>query len=161
LAVKKGLVATGLGAVDHLANATVALLRFQERHAPDVVAELLEPYADSGGDWPNRLRSVAEWSDHTTGRRFFELTLRLIDNGVLDAVRGPIAANSTFWSMFYQLGKRRPEWVPEVVAHWLRRRLAVLAANDEDPNRTALFGHDQFAREPIDMAACERARCLR
>lgn len=152
-AVKKGLVAGWLAADGHLANATVAMLRFHERHRPDVVAELLEPYADSGGDWPLRLRSIAEWSDHTDSRRFFDLVLRLIDNGVLDEARGPIASNSTFWSMFYQLGKRRPEWVPEVIAHWLQRRLAILAAKGENPRRAEVFGHDQFAEEPIDDAA--------
>jgi hypothetical protein len=152
-AVNKGLVAGWLAADGPLASMAVNLLRFHARHAADIVAELLEPYTDNGGDWPVRLRSIVEWSDHTTSRRLFDLTLRLIDNGVLDEARGPIAVNSTFWSMFYELGKRRPEWVPEIIAHWLRRRIAVLAAKGEDLGRGDVFGQDQFAEEPIGNAA--------
>jgi hypothetical protein len=152
-AVSKGLVQRWLAADGPLANVAVNLLRIHERHAADVVAELLEPYADSGGDWPIRLRSAVEWSGHTTSRRFFDLTLRLIDNGVLDDARGPIASNSTFWSMFYQLGKKRPEWVPEVISHWLRRRLALVTSTDKNLKRADVFGDDQFAAEPIGNAA--------
>lgn len=154
-AVKKGLVAAWLAADGPRANVAVNLLRFHERHAADTVAELLERYAGSGGDWPARLRWVVEWSDHTTSRRLFDLTLRLLDNGVLDEARAPIAANSTFWSMFYQLGKQRPQWVPEVIAHWLRRRTAVLAAKGEALGRAEIFGYDQFAEEPIGDAAAK------
>jgi hypothetical protein len=152
-AVSKGHVQRWLAAKGPLANMAASLLRIHERHSADVVAELLEPYVDGGGEWPARLRWIVEWSDHTASRRFFDLTLRLIDNGILDDARGPIASNSTFWSLFYQLGKRRPEWVPEVVSHWLRRRLTVLATAGEDLKRRDLFGHDQFAAEPIVNAA--------
>jgi hypothetical protein len=55
--------------------------------------------------------------------------------------------------MFYQLGKNRPEWVPEVISHWLRRRLAVFAAKGEDLKRADVFGNDQFAVEPVGNAA--------
>lgn len=152
-AVSKGLVQRWLAADGPITNMAASLLRVHERQSADLVAELLEPYIDSGGEWPARLRWIAEWSDHTTSRRFLNLTLRLIDNGVLDDARGPIASNSTFWSMFYGLGEDRPEWVPEVISHWLRRRLAVLATTGEDLKRGDLFRHDQFAAEPIGSAA--------
>jgi hypothetical protein len=152
-AVSKGLIQRWLAADGPLANMAANLLRIHERHVADVVAELLEPYADRSGDWAVRLRSIVEWSDHTTSRRIFDLTLRLIDNGVLDDARGPIAVNSTFWSLFYELGNKRPEWVPEVIAHWLRRRIAVLEAKGEDLKRADVFGYDQFGAEPIGNAA--------
>lgn len=151
--VKKGLVAGWLAADGRRASMAVDLLRCHERHAADIVAGLLERYVDSGGDWPARLRSIIEWSDHTTSRRLFDLTLRLIDNGVLDKARGPIAVNSTFWSMFYELGKRRPQWVAEVIAHWLRRRIMVLEEDGKELGRAEVFGHDQLAEEPIGDAA--------
>ena len=47
---------------------------------------------------------------------------------MLDEARGPITVNSTFWSMLHVLGENRPEWVPGVLAHRLRRRLAVIRA---------------------------------
>lgn len=152
-AVAKGFVQRWLAADGTLANMAVNLLRIHERHSADVVAQLLEPYVDNGSDWPARLRSVIEWSDYTTSRRFFDLVLLLIDNGVLDDARGPIASNSTFWSMFYQLGKDRPEWVPEVISHWLRRRLVVLGAEGKDLRRSEVFGDDRDAAEPIENAA--------
>lgn len=151
-AVSKGLVQRWLATDGVLADMAANQLRVHERHAAEIVAQLLEPFVDSGGNWPTRLRSIAEWSDHTTSRRFFDLTLRLIDNGVLDDARGPVASNSTFWSLFYRLGKRRPEWVSEVISHWLRRRLEVLTTTGEDLTRGDLFGHDPFGAEPIGDA---------
>ncbi len=79
--------------------------------------------------------------------------LRLIDDGTLDEARGPIAVNSTFWSMFYTLGKKRPEWIPEVLTHWLRRRAAIATLEGEKLRRDKVFGHDQFADEPIGEGA--------
>lgn len=156
--VDKGLVAAWTEADGPLANMAANLLRHHQRHAADVVAELLETYADSGGDWALRLRSIVEWSEHSTSRRFFDLTLRLIDNGVLDDARGPIGVNSTFWSIFYSLGQRRPQWVPEVIAHWLRRRIAVLAEGGDDLKCADVFGDDQCAAEPIIKAASSAPR---
>ena len=59
---------------DRLANVAVKYLNFHQRHAPDRVAALLEPYADCGGEWALRLRYVMEWADHQTSRRFFDLS---------------------------------------------------------------------------------------
>ena len=127
---------------DRLADLAVNYLRLHQRHSPDRVAALLEPYAEHGGPWAQRLCFVMQWADHHTSRRFFDLFLRLVDNGTLDDARGPIAANSTFWSMLHSLGKNRPEWVPEVLAYRLRRRHAVLLAAGEDTRSRALLGYD-------------------
>ncbi|MYB68424.1 MAG: hypothetical protein F4X75_07965 [Gemmatimonadetes bacterium] len=141
---------------DRLVNVAVKYLNFHQRHAPDRVAALLEPYADCGGEWALRLRSLMEWADHQTSRRFFDLFLHLVDNGTLDEARGP----STFWSMLYGLGERRPEWVPEVVAHRLRRCLAVIRHAGGDLNGRQLLGSngslvkmcfESSARAPADF----------
>lgn len=150
----RGQVATWLASEQSgIVNAALQYVRLHQRHAPDSVAELLEPYVGCGGEWPARLRFVVEWSDQVSSRRFFDLLLRLIDDGTLDDARGPIAVNSTFWSLFYELGKKRPEWIPEVVAHWLRRRVAVAKAEGKDLQRHAAFGSDTFADEPIQQGA--------
>ena len=52
-------------------NLAVNYLRVHQRHAPDRVAALLEPYTDRGGAWMPRLRHVMEWAEHHTSRRFF------------------------------------------------------------------------------------------
>ena len=144
---RRGVVERGLASGnDRLADAAVNYLRFHQRHAPDRVAALLEPYVDRGGAWAPRLRSLMEWADHHTSHRFFDLFLCLVDNGTLDEARGPITVNSTFWSMLHVLGENRPEWVPEVLAHRLRRRLAVIRAAGEDLRQgRELLGYDQSA----------------
>ena len=139
---------------DRLADAAVNYLRSHQRHAPDRVTALLEPYVDRGSAWAPRLRSLMEWADHHTSRRFFDLFLRLVDNGTLDEARGPVTVNSTFWSMLHNLGENRPEWVPEVLAHRLRRRLTVIRTAGEDLRQGEEFlGYDQSAAKMFDTSA--------
>jgi hypothetical protein len=97
-----------------------------------------------------------QWAHHENSRRFFELFLRLIDNGTLDKARDPFATNGTFWSLLYGLAKARPDWVPEVAAHWLRRRLAIIQQAQLDEHEMPwgrLFDDDTFGREPLSEAA--------
>ena len=102
-----------------------------------------------------------EWADHQTSRRFFDLFLYLVDNGTLDEARGPTAVNSTFWSMLYGLGESRPEWVPEVLAHWLRRCLAVIRHAGEDLNGRELLGSDGSCGKDVFRVCSTRSRRLR
>ena len=142
---------------DRFANVAVNyLLGRHQRRSPDRAAALLEPYADRGGEWALRLRSLMEWADLHTSRRFFDLFLRLVDNGTLDEARGPVAVNATFWDMLHDLGESRPEWVPEVLAHRFRRRFAVIHADGRDLRGRELLGYDRSAAEMIKKSA-ERA----
>lgn len=155
---RRGLM-TGWLASDSegLINMAVNYLRQHQRHVGDRVAELLEPYVGKGGDWPQRLRYLMEWANHENSRRLFDLFLRLIDDGTLDDARGPIAVNSTFWSMLHGLAKARPAWVPEVIAHWLRRRVALIrqqaTAEGGKPNWHDIFNHDDFGTKYFHEAA--------
>ena len=132
---------------DRLTALGTSYLSVHHRHSPDRVAALLEPYAEGDGEWPVRLRNFMQWCELHASRRLFDLFLRLVDNGTLDEARGPIAVNSTFWSMLRTLGKTRPEWVPEVLAHRLRRRLVVVAADGESLGRRELLGYDYSAAD--------------
>ena len=127
---------------DRLANMATNYLRFHQRHSPDRVAALIESYADRGGEWRLRLRSIMESAEHHRSRRFFDLLLRLMDNGTLDDAGDRFATNGTFWSMLYSLGDERPEWVPEVLAQRLRRRLALVRAAGEELRSGSLLAHD-------------------
>ena len=129
---------------ERVADMAVNYLRFHQRHAPDRVAALLEPYVDGGAEWRLRLRSLMESVEHHASRRFFDLFLRLIDDGTLDDARHRFATNGTFWSMFYDLGEDRPEWVSEVLAHRLRRRLALIRETGTQLRYGTLLDHDQF-----------------
>ena len=138
---------------DLLAELAVNYLRVHHPLSPDRVAALFEPYADCGHEWLPRLRSFMEWADLHTSRRLFDLFLRLVDNGTLDEARGPMAVNSTFWDIPHDLAENRLEWVPEVLAHLLRRRVAVVRAAGEDLGPTELLGDDTSAAKMFEESA--------
>jgi hypothetical protein len=158
LADRRGLVTTWLDSSnERTINMAVQYLNFHQRHVGDRVAELLEPFVGKGGDWTLRLRHVMVWANHGNSRRFFEFFLRLIDDGTLDEARGPIASNSTFWSMMHGMSEARPEWIPEVLAHWLRRRFAVIhqTSKDAEPAWDDLFNHDEFGSTYFHTSAAK------
>ena len=138
---------------DQLANLAMSYLNAHHRHSPDRAATLLEPYADRGGQWSVWLRNFMQWAELHKSRRFFDLFLHLVDNGTLDEARGPIAENSTFWSMLYGLSESGPEWIPEVLAHRLRRRLAVMHSAGGKLGRWELLGYDDSVAEMAEKSA--------
>ncbi len=151
---RRGVVEGWLAADnERLAAAAVSYLGRHVAAAPDLVAALLEPYAGTGGAWPARLRFFMERADRHANRRLFELFLRLVDDGTLDEARDRDAAHGTFWSMLGSLGEDRPEWVPEVLAHRLRRRLAIIRSAGEDLGSRELPGYDAAAARLFDRAA--------
>ena len=101
---------------------TALLLRVIQRDLPDRVAELVEPFVGKSESWNDRLAHLAVWGDWSQGRRFLELMLRLIDEGILDDAKGPIAVNSDFWSLVYRLQYTHPSWGCEVAGHFFNRR---------------------------------------
>jgi hypothetical protein len=114
----------------------VGVLRAAQRWSPARVAELVEPFVGSSEMWNRRLIALAQWADLGSDRRFFELVLRLIDEGVLDDATGAIASNADFWDVGYGL-EERSEWAVEYIEHYLRRRLHIAEtrriANPFDP----------------------------
>ena len=152
---RRGLVASWM-ASDALANTATDYLRIHQRHAGDRVADLLEPHVGRDGEWKLRIQHIFQWADLGNSRKLFDLFLRLIDDGTLDNARDPIAVNSTFWSMLYGLAKARPDWIGEVIAHWLRRRKELLFSNRKEDERidwSNLFGHDQFGANHFHESA--------
>ncbi len=161
LAYRKKLIANWL-ASDHqgLVNAGVNYLCVHQRHAGDKVAELLEPYVGKGGPWPQHLCFIVQRADLKRSRCFFDLFLRLIDDGTLDEARRLTAMNSTFWSMLHGLGTAQPEWLPEVIAHWLRRRIELVqqvVPSGETPNWRDLFPQENFIWEDFHQSATKEA----
>jgi hypothetical protein len=139
-----------------LMDMAVHYLRAHQRYAGDRVAELLEPYVGQSQEWQARLRYIIEWASHENSRRFFELFLRLIDDGTLDQARGPLATNSTFWSMLYGLAQARPDWISEVLARWLQRRLVIVQQEQSDGREVQwhnLVNHEDSGPEYLHAAA--------
>ena len=127
---------------DRLADMAVTYLNVHHRTAPDRVAAMLEPYADRGGQWPARLRTFMQRAEFQASRRLFELFLRLVDDGTLDDERVRLRENASFWSIIYTPSRCGPELIPEVLAHRLRRRLAIIQESGEMPGRWEFLGHD-------------------
>ena len=138
---------------DRLADMAVNYLWAHHDHAPDRVAALLEPYADHGDKWPDRLRSLMETTQHHTSRAYFDLLLHLVDNGTLDVVSRDVVKNDTIWLMLYGVGENYPEWIPEVVAHFLRRRMAVIRTAGKDIGESDLIGFDETAARMFQSSA--------
>ena len=157
IADKRGLVTDWLTSDnDRLVDVGVNYARVHQRHSGDRVAELLEPFVGKDGDWPKRLSFIMQWAGLEDSRRFFELFLRLTDDGTLDNTRGPIASNSTFWDLSYGLAKKQPAWIAEVLACWLLRRLSIVRQIGNDggqPEWRDLFNHDDVGAEIIQDAA--------
>ena len=156
IADREGLVAEWLASDnDRLVDVGANYVRVHQRHSADRVAKLLEPFVGRDGNWPQRLSFIMQWADLEHSRRFFELFLRLVDDGTLDDARG-LATNSTFWSMLYGLPEARPDWTAEVLAHWLLRRLSIIRETRSDtdqPDWYELFNHDDFGSKPVQDAA--------
>lgn len=139
-AKQRGLIGTWLSSEnERLADMAVSYLTGHQRHSPDHVAAMLEPYADDGGRWAQRLRSLVARAQHHTSRRFFDFVLSLVANGTLDA------ADGMSWRMFHTLGESHPEWVSEVLAHYLRRRLTVLRGAGKGVHGALVIGDDDSA----------------
>lgn len=106
-------------------NRAVLVLRAVQQSFPDRVAELLEQHIGVAEDWNRRIAFVMQWSDLSGSRRFFDLFLRSIDEGILDDIRRPIISNSDFWDLSYKLPEEQPAWACEVIGHFYNRMLAV------------------------------------
>ena len=150
----RGIVASWLASGhERLVDEAVTNLRVHVLYSPDRVAALLEPYADCAGQWSPRLRNFMQWGNFHANQRVFDLFLRLVDNGTLDETHRPVAGRSLFWSMLHRRARNHPEWIPEVLARWLRRRLAVLHAAGEMPGRRDLLGSDTSLVRMVTEAA--------
>ena len=125
LLVDQGVLQEWLTTDDDRSPEAVTVLNRIQRERPAKVAELLTPFIGQSEDWDARLRWVAQWAELGSSRPFFEFFLQLLEAGVLDEARGPIAVNSDFWSLVYPLHKTRPAWASELIGSYLRRRLAL------------------------------------
>ena len=151
---QRGLVESWLASDnDRLVELAVNYLRFHLLLSPDRVAALLEPYTDRGEPWSTRLRNFMQTARFDASRRIFDLFLRLIDNGALDEMNEPMAGQIPLWSMVHTRVRNHPEWMSEVLAHWIRRRLAALHAAGETPSRRDILGSDTSLTSMIAEAA--------
>ena len=120
------------------------------------MAELVGQYVGKSERWNSRLRHLVTWGDWSQGRRFLELVLRLIDEGILDDARGPIAVNSDFWDLLHKLQDRHQSWGCEVAGHYFsRRRWLNLEAGQPNPFgfSNGMIADSQSAEETLSKLA--------
>ena len=155
IADAKGLIADWLASRnDNLVNTSANYVGFHQRHSGDRVVDLLGPFVGKGGDWPQRFKSVMQSADLTNSRKFFELFLKLIDDGTLD----DDSSDSTFWYNLHSLEDERAEWIPEIFSHWLLRRLSIIQQTVDDsgnPNWHGLFDNSDYSSVYISKAAAQ------
>ena len=153
IADKKGLLAEWLTSQnDNLINTGVNYVQNHLKYSGDKLSELLEPFIGRGGGWPERFQSVMQFADLANSRRFFELFLQLIDDGTLD----DDSTDSMFWYNLDSLTTARPDWIPEVLSHWLLRRLSIIrkaVANGRSSAWRDLFTHSDSGADYISKAA--------
>lgn len=146
LADKCGVIPKWLAfSEDDIIDNIISYLRIHIGHSSSRIAEILDVRLEYSGKWINRLRYIMQWVDLGHSRRFFELFLKVLDNGVLDVMPGSGVEKSIFWQMTYNLSKKQPEWLIEAISHWLKRRVAVVRGQkDKDGN---IPWNELFSRE--------------
>lgn len=107
-------------------------LAFAARDRGRRTAELVGPYVGTSEDWRLRLRTLVSWSLNPD---LVPLAIDLIELGALDDARGPIAANSDFWSVLHlELSKEDPAGAARLIGAVLNRGLKLARAQgSEDP----------------------------
>jgi len=141
---------------DQLADRAVVMMRSVMGTESARIAEVLAPFVNRSDAWNNRLRYLMAWGDTDSSREFFALFLHLIDSGTLDDLRAPMAQNSDFWMLLYQVRERHPDWCCEAIGRYLDRRLVLSVSRgqpnpfDEKGGTIASYG---FAREVFEASS--------
>ena len=153
----RGVIADWLASMSSpLADRATNYLRRHQWDWPDRVAALVEPYVDQGSEWPNRLRTIVEFAHIHASRRLFDLLLKLVDNGTFDLAG---SLSSTRWGM----ANHQPSWVPELLAHQLRRHVArcqtaLAEGHSAEAAWPGSLGYDGVADEAFKRAVAHSPR---
>lgn len=126
-------------------------LAFAARDRGRRAAQLVTPYIGVSEDWRLRLRGMIVWSINA---ELVDLAVELVDRGLLDDAKGPIAINSDFWSVVYHLERDDAEGATRLTGAYLRRGLdRAHADGSADPFESGhLEVHSQTASVIADIA---------
>ena len=152
-ALQEGLIQQWLESDnDAIVDMALSYLRPHEVRFSRQVAALLTPFVGRSETWNKRLVWFMQLVNLSASREMFDLFLQLLADGTLDEARGPIAANSTFWNLVYDLAEKNPARVCEIVGVWLERQLELAKVSDRGEYSVS-FHYDTFAVDPISKAA--------
>jgi hypothetical protein len=145
-----------------LADQETVDLAFQQlvpvaRHRARRVEQLVRPYIGDDPNWRSRLSGLVAWS---LTAELANLTVDLIEGGHLDGVRGPIAINSDFWSLLYEMAESAPAATARIMGAFLRRTLELAqAGGSSDPfDSGQLSVHSQTGPTIISKVAAGAPR---
>lgn len=121
---ERGLIDDFLSGNARHTELAVSYLRRHQRNWPDDVAAYLERFVGQGGEGRRRLRTILLHPvfGACRSRRYFELVLRLVDDGTLDTEGGGRPAK-----LYRDIGTANREWIPELLSRQLRRWCVVAA----------------------------------
>jgi hypothetical protein len=128
--VKEGTITRWLESSEKDARAACWLLRSAANPAPDLVAAVLEPYADRNEEWGKRVLGSLCWDEENDSDRMFALRLRLARRGIAKE-----------WPQWGDLAAKHPrraiQLIEAVASTWTNENL-----HDTD------FDHDDLVGRP-------------
>lgn len=127
------------GTVDAAAHQLIIAARVR----PQRVAQLVRPYVGASEAWNHRLRAMVQWS---LNPGLADLTVELMEAGILDDIRGPLAVNSDFWSILYGIRSTDPIGAARIIGAYLRRaQTRAQNAGSPDPFTAGYIGEHSSA----------------
>ncbi|MBD2694937.1 ATP-binding protein [Anabaena catenula] len=139
-------------------DSTIKLLSIMQRQIPDRIAELIEPFIGASEVWNERLDYIVQNAELHTSRRFFEIFIRLINQGIItqNTKSDIIDYSRDFWQKIYSLPKERPDWACEAISCYLNRYLDLSIAAGQ-PNlfdrQSGILPHSQFDEGVLQESA--------
>lgn len=115
---------------DKRLNRAAWALRKVQAKEPDRVAELVEPYVGDPS-WRDRIAFLVSSADLRTSRRFFDLFLKTIDEGMLDDADAP--------RPIYRLAQEDPGRACEALRHHLEQRLDAARTVEQNGPRDGAY----------------------
>lgn len=146
--VKEGIITRWLESSEQKdAGAACWLLRSVADLAPDLVAAVLEPYADRNEEWGKRVLGSLSWDEENDSDRMFALRLRLARRGI-----------AREWPKWGDLAAKHPrrviQLIEAVASTWTTDNLH---EHDLAGQRAARRSHSRFERwDGGDLAALKK-----
>ena len=117
------------------------------------IAKLIAPYVGCDGDWRPRILRIMSWGKAHLSREMTALYLDLIAQGAYDDVTGE-NSGSDFWSQYYDVKKKSPKFIIDVLATWFDR---VVKQFDDGENweflKICKLNHSQTGAQVIEEVA--------
>ena len=121
------------------------------KERPERVEELVRPHIGESEAWNRRLCSLIEWSLNS---QLIDLAVDLMDRGILDGARGPIAVNSDFWSVLWRGRKEDAAGTARLIGRFLHRGLTrAREGGSDDPFEAGYLSQDSQSTDVIGEVA--------